>query len=1139
MRDCIADGRRLASEGGVVEFLVLGPLEVRDGDRMLPLGGAKQRAALAILLLHHDQVVSRDRLVDGIWGDTPPASAGHTLETYISRLRKALHQDGHPERLLTRPPGYLLRVDNDELDLQRLEALIDQGRRSLAADDPEAASEALTQALGLFRGAPLEDLAYAPFATAELGRLDDLRAAALEQRIDADLALGRHLDLIGELEALVAEHPLREHAWSQLMLAKYRSGRQGEALATFDRARHQLAGELGIDPGESLQQLHQQILIQDPALQLPKPTITEAHPDDRAPAEAPIAAHGRRPWRRRRMLPLLAAASLAAAVATVAVLATRGAARVPTVASLTRPNTVVAVDARTGRYIADVNIHDSADALVYGYGAIWARTDGGVRRIDIATHKVTDIPAGGNNIALGDNAAWVSSGTNIVRIDPTYLMQRQIPLPTRDFPPGWGGTDTAGGLVVADRSLWVAQGARYVRRIDPADGRVVSSIVVLGAEHLTADDGAVYVTGGRVEKLDPANNTVAWTADAIQPEITGIAVAGGFVWLTTSADDGVIKLSARTGQAVGAEIPISGGTATVVAGDGAVWVSNPRAGTVTRIDTSTNAKTTLATGHSPFAASPHGDQLWVSLWPDRADELRAAGITPTTPVAHISLPGDPGSAEPAEIWTLLGQQLEYATEAKLYNYPDRGGTAGAAVVPEVAASLPTVSADGRTVTIRVRPGYRFSPGSQHGAGTPVTAETFRSTIERTFSPGLDGNGYLLLPQLAGGQAYASGKSKRLSGVSAEGNTLTLHLTRPVPDLPQILATPIFSAVPDGTPHTWIFYPSSPSAGPYYLTQPLAPIQWQVILKRNPNYHGPRPHSLDALVIDLNLQTTTAAQEALTGRVDVVFDPSGEVLAPTGDLASRYAAAKPAHPRYLHIPWREMRYLSLNTEHGPLRDIAIRQAVNEALDRPALAAVDGSIPTDHYLPLDMPGSQPNRHVYPIAGPDLTGARALMHGRRVRLTLWTCTSAECAQRAAILRTDLAAIGIALHTRRFRDQYAEGNGYDLRDDSWTLDQYDPNDVLGTVMFGRAGYIDPTTFTDPTWHRRVEQAASLDANQGRFSAFDKLELQLMRDAAPWAGYAQTAEDVLVSSRIGQDCTIENPVYGLDLAALCLIHNG
>jgi len=1135
-------GASWCQNGGFVQLLVLGPLEVRDGDRILPLGGAKQRAALAILLLNRNRVVSRDRLIDGVWGDAPPATAAHTLETYISRVRKALHQDGQPERLVTRPPGYLLRVEDGELDLQRLEASMEQGRRALATHDPRAASAALTEGLSLFRGGPLEDLAYTPFAAVEIGRLDDLRAAALEQRIDADLALGRHADLIGELEALVAEYPLREHAWSQLMLARYRSGRQGEALATFDRARHQLADDLGINPGESLQQLHQQILLQDPALQLPQPTTTETPLDEQAPAETPIF-HWRRRWRGRTRLLVAATVIVTVAAITAVVLSTRGASRTRTVASLTTPNSVAVIDARTGRFIADVNIHDSADALAYGYGAIWARTDGGVQRINVTTHRVTDIPVAPNYLAIGAGAAWVSVGEQpeIVRIDPTYGTQT-IKLPTNDFPADWGGTDTPGGLVVADGSVWVAQGARFVRKINPATRKVVDTITVLGAEHLAADGNAVYVDGlGQVQRINPATNTVAWKATAIRPEITSIAAAGGFVWLTTSADNGVIKLSADTGQPVSTPIPVSGGAERVVAGDGVVWVSNERAGTVTRIDTSTDAKTVLATGHSPFGMVPQGHRLWVSLWPSPADELRAAGVTSTTPVARISLPGDAldGNADPAMITSLIGQELEYATEAKLYNYPDQGGAAGATVVPEVAAEMPSVSADGRTVTIRVRPGYRFSPGSQPGANTPVTAETFRSTIERAFSRqgNLAGNGYFLLPQLVGGQAYAAGRTHHLAGVGADGDILTLQLTRPVPDLPQILAAPIFSAVPQATPDTWVFYPSSPSAGPYYLTQPLAPIQWQLILKRNPNYHGPRPHHIDAIIDDLNLQTTTAAHDALSGRIDVVFDPLGETLSPTGGLARRYASARPGQPRYLRIPWREMDYLSLNTDRGPLRDPSIRRAVNDALDRPALAAGDGSIPTDHYLPPGMPGIQTDRHVYPISGPDLTKARALMRGRRVRLTLWTCATAECRQRATIVGTDLAAIGITVRVQRFRDQYAEGNGYDIRDDSWSLSEYDPHNMLGTVMFGQPGYIEPpTSFTDPAWHHRVEQTAKLDALRRRFAAFGRLELRLMRDAAPWAAYAQTAEDVLLSSHVG--CAIQSPVYGLDIPALCL-NNG
>jgi ABC-type oligopeptide transport system substrate-binding subunit len=261
---------------------------------------------------------------------------------------------------------------------------------------------------------------------------------------------------------------------------------------------------------------------------------------------------------------------------------------------------------------------------------------------------------------------------------------------------------------------------------------------------------------------------------------------------------------------------------------------------------------------------------------------------------------------------------------------------------------------------------------------------------------------------------------------------------------------------------------------------------------------------------------------------------GEVLSPTGDTAHSYTTAQPGQPRYVRIPWREMRYFSLNTDRGPLRDPSIRRAVNEALDRPALAAIDGSIPTDHYLPPGMPGVQTNRHVYPIARPHLATARALMHGRTPHLTLWTCTSAQCRQRATILHDDLAAIGIGLQTKRYGDVYAHGNGYDIRDDGWHVDEYDPHNMLGTVMFGQPDYVDaPTSFTDPAWHQHVEQAAKLDAEQGRFAAFGRLELRLMRTAAPWAAYAQTGEDVLLSSRIG--CAVRSPVYGLDLAALCL----
>jgi DNA-binding SARP family transcriptional activator/RecA/RadA recombinase len=251
-----------------MRFRLLGPLEVvDDGDRSLALGGRKQRSVLAVLLLHANDVVATERLVDEVWGDSPPATVAKSIQVYISRMRKELG-DG---RLVTRPPGYALHVEPSELDLACFQALVAQ-----AADaDPATAAARLREALALWRGPALADLAYEPFAQTHAAQLEELRFSALEQRIDADLAAGEHAQLVGELEALAAQHPLRERLRGQLMLALYRSGRQADALAVYQAARTTLVEELGIEPGRALRDLHQAILGQDEGLDLA------------APAEAP------------------------------------------------------------------------------------------------------------------------------------------------------------------------------------------------------------------------------------------------------------------------------------------------------------------------------------------------------------------------------------------------------------------------------------------------------------------------------------------------------------------------------------------------------------------------------------------------------------------------------------------------------------------------------------------------------------------------------------------------------------------------------------------------------------------------------------------------------------------------------------
>jgi DNA-binding SARP family transcriptional activator len=269
----------------VLEFRILGPLDVREDDAPVQLGGPKQRALLALLLLSANEPVSVDRLVDELWGAKPPKRAAHSVEVYISQLRKALGTDG-AQLIVTQRPGYRISVGAEQLDLHRFERLLQSGRRALAAGDAASAAAALREALDLWRGPPLADFALDDFAQGPIARLEEIRLAAIEDRIDTDLALGGHSEVIGELEQLIARHPLRERPRGQLMLALYRAGRQAEALEQYQQTRTVLVEELGIDPSPSLQRLERAILTHDPSL--------EATPDSGERPAAPPAQEATR-----------------------------------------------------------------------------------------------------------------------------------------------------------------------------------------------------------------------------------------------------------------------------------------------------------------------------------------------------------------------------------------------------------------------------------------------------------------------------------------------------------------------------------------------------------------------------------------------------------------------------------------------------------------------------------------------------------------------------------------------------------------------------------------------------------------------------------------------------------------------------
>ncbi len=300
-----------------MEFRILGPLEALDGQRTVRLGGAKQRALLGVLLLHANEVVSTTRLVDELWGERPPATADKLVQGYVHALRKQLGADA----LVTQAPGYKLRLDPRALDLLEFERLTEDARGA----GLDEAIELRRQALSLWRGPPLADVALEGPARHTVGRLSELRLATQIERIDAELELGRHAQLIGELESLVAANPYQERLHAQLMLALYRSGRQAEALHAYQAVRRTLSNELGLQPSQELRDLQAAILRQDESLSIDgravpaPPSPTEPQKPPRPLDEPPRALRLRRPRGRSAAL-LLASLVGVAAAATAALL---------------------------------------------------------------------------------------------------------------------------------------------------------------------------------------------------------------------------------------------------------------------------------------------------------------------------------------------------------------------------------------------------------------------------------------------------------------------------------------------------------------------------------------------------------------------------------------------------------------------------------------------------------------------------------------------------------------------------------------------------------------------------------------------------------------------------------------------------
>ena len=723
-----------------------------------------------MLVLHRGEVVSIDRLIEALWGERPPVTAVKIVQVCVSRLRKALG-DG---LLLTRAGGYLLAVEPDSVDAECFERLVREAHAALDDGDSRRGAGLLAEALDLWRGRALSEFTYQRFAQSDIARLDEMRLTVVADRVDAELALGQHARLIGELEGLVREQPSSERFEAQLMLALYRSGRQADALSSYRDTRRRLVGELGIEPSRTLQELERAMLARDPAL------------------EAPIGPSAPRPAnraRRTRQRGLLLALTGAALLASITLLVVKVADR-PGVVVRVVPNAVAGIDVRSNRVVASVPTGASPGAITFGFGSLWIANvdDQSISRIDPTTLRaVRTLAARGppTGIAADTNGVWVvrsnahASTVSVSRVDPRFDSIGP-PKQIGNVVPGGAGAIAAQGDAV-----WVAPSSGLLVRLDSNARRSLQQIdPTANPSGIAIGDGALWVTDS------DANNVTRFDATGMRSTIpvgngpSAIAIGAGSVWVSDSLDDTLVRINPVT-AAVTTTIPVGHSPTGVAVGTGSVWVANSGDGTVSRVDPRSDKRTaTITVGGSPQAIVVHNRRAWVTV-----DE-RATGLTRPAGGGTLRMQtnGFVDNMDPALAYAPGSWQLLYATCAKLLNYPDKSGAAGGQLTAEVAQALPAPTPDGKSYTFTIRPGFRFSPPSNER----VTAQTFKDTIERTLNPRMKNPVAFEFMNIVGASAFMAGKAPHISGVAVRGNTLTIHLRTPEPDILSRLAQPFFA-----------------------------------------------------------------------------------------------------------------------------------------------------------------------------------------------------------------------------------------------------------------------------------------------------------------------------------------------------------
>lgn len=1135
-----------------IEFQILGPLEVRVDGIAVAIGGPRQRALLAVLLLSANRVVSRDRLIDELLDDAPEGKAERMLRVQVSRLRGVLNGvEGDPPRLVACAPGYVLRVEPGELDLQVFEELLAEGHHAFEAQDFAQASRALCEAEALWRGRPLADLEFERFARNEIERLEELRVTAIESRIEADLALGRHAMLVGELEAIVAEHPLRERARGQLMLALYRSGRQAEALATYRIGRSLLVEELAIEPGPQLKQLETAILAQDATLDAPRRDaqaggalavavdIAEAASDRTA---VKLIPHRARWWRDR-----VAALAFGVAVVLAGIGFVLGTAGTATSRGQLRGNVLALVAPGSGAIVATIRLAAPPAGIAAGFGSLWATEPaaGALVRIDASRGAVlATIPVGTRPTRV------IAAGGRIWVLDPADHTLSSIDPDTHTVAQTIAVGSEPSDVVLSGGSLWVSnERDGTVIRIDPNSGRI-EGVVRTGGDPsgLAASPNAVWVAtdrAGTVVRIQARTGKITNTL-RVGDGPAEIVATPAAVWVLDPLDATVSRVDPRR-VAVVASVALGGAPAGLALAGGSVWVGDRRGGSLFRVDPRHNwASSTQFGGRVSSLVAARG--LWVAV--DAAGPSRRGGTLTAATSYQVIDAVDPAAASSTNV---SPPQFLGMTNDGLVTLDHVTGPNGTRLVPDLAMSLPLPTDGGRTYTFRLRPSLQYSTGAT------LKASDVTHSFERLFAIASSGTAWY---GSIAGAATCRRRPARCDlsrGIVADdkARTVIFHLIRPDPDFLYKLTLTYADVLPTSIPDRQARSPL-PATGPYRVSRYLP--GHEVLLIRNPRFHewsaAAQPDGYpDGIRLRLDRNGPQGAASVAEGTADF--------MANLGKIPNAYAAYFLQHHRnQVRVnPLTGTSFMFLNVRVPPFNDIRVRRALNLALDRARIVDAYGgptaAQPTCQLLPPGIPGYSrycPYTRDPARAGrwsaPDLSAAKRLVTASGtagMKVTVWNTPAPQVAvdetnDAVAALRQlgYRAALRVLPDSTYFAYTGDSRNQAQVIDGGWGADYASANDFIGKltcnyfVPANGVATTDASEFCDPAIDRQISHADSLQtANPPAAPASWARIDHALTDLAIWLPTVTLNEADLISRRTGN--YQYNPVWGALLDQLTL----